>query len=138
MTNDDLNTWLNTPPSAVESIACFHGAHRECPRTASDCPCQCHQTNTARLLKETLEHGPVASVATVRAALFDVLDSNTEELYAFDCENHRVTDEGATEGRCRFVDSVCNRIAALQAPPFNFDAELLSQVKEAKEGRNRD
>jgi hypothetical protein len=60
-----------------------------------------------------------AGVATIRAALFDELDANTRELYAFDCEKHLVTDEGATDARCAFVDAVIARIAELQAAPHD-------------------
>ena len=62
---------------------------------------------------------PFAGVATIRAALFDALDANTRELYAFDCEKHLVTDEGATDARCAFVDAVIARIAELQQAPHD-------------------
>jgi hypothetical protein len=77
----------------------------------------------------TAEYAQVATVACVRAALFDVLDSNTKELYAFDCEHHRVTDEEATEARYEFVDAVMKRITELQAPPHGMDRRLLELVK---------
>lgn len=59
-----------------------------------------------------------ADMATIRAACFDALDANTRELYAHDCEKHRVTDEDANEARMALVDAIITRITQLQQPPF--------------------
>lgn len=66
----------------------------------------------------------VASVGTIRAALFDTFDANVRELSAHDCEYHPITDEEAFDNRFKFVDAVTERVGQLPRAPHDFDSTL--------------
>jgi hypothetical protein len=86
--------------------------------------------NDGKPLTEMRDHRLV-SLATVRAAIADVLDAGYQfKNHAKPCPwlfFHDESDE-QTEIRSKFLNAVCQRIAQLQQPPHNMDAERL--VKE--------
>jgi hypothetical protein len=104
---------------------------------AEDCDCELHRLSPKERTKRidvaidevNAESSRYASIATIRAALFDTFDQNVKELAAHDCEKHRVTDEEACDNRCDFVDAVCKRVLQLQQPPHGMDALSLRPNK---------
>jgi hypothetical protein len=92
-------------------------------------------THAQRILTAIREDRQMASITTVRAALFDVIDAGWQcsrscdlrhpwafptEMFAGDAQ----PNDDDLQLRDRFVDAVIARIAQLQAPPHNFDATL--------------
>jgi hypothetical protein len=69
-----------------------------------------------------------ASLTTVRAAIFDVIDAGRWEFY--EQLSFGITQDRANEQRCDFVDAVSKRILQLQQSPHGMDAGL-------REGREK-
>jgi hypothetical protein len=86
----------------------------------------------------------VVSVFVVRAAIADVLDAGWQCEHGCDLRHPWMfptemfagddvpTDDDLLQREC-FMDAVCARITALQAPPHNLDAGLRALVEKAKE-----
>jgi hypothetical protein len=140
MTTTNLDDWLNQPAPAVESAACFFGDCTHCPDPAS-CPHGCHREMKRDLLQAIENDGRYASVSTVRAAIFDVIDGGCtcgasekhpwelDEVHVGSKETSETIEEIVDMQRERFVDSVCTRITQLQSPPFELDGELWERMK---------
>jgi hypothetical protein len=119
------------PPAPVESAACFFAEHDKC--TSNDCPCDCHQRTDQQtavaILDDIAEDGRYASLSTVRAALFDVIDGgdseNSGEWLFYSTE----PDWKMDERRERFANAVAQRITQLQSPPHGMDAGLQALVQ---------
>jgi hypothetical protein len=85
-----------------------------------------------RILTAIKQDRHLASLAVVRAAIADVLDAgrpsafSTERGWQFDSD-----DESDEESALRldFIEAVCVRIAQLQQPPHNMDAERLTKER---------
>lgn len=64
-----------------------------------------------------------AGTATIRAAIFDLIDSGDHGLpwrfYEEQTESRNITGDAATTDRVLFVDAVIARIAELQNPPHS-------------------
>ena len=64
-----------------------------------------------------------AGVATIRAAIFDLIDSGDHgvpwRFYEEQTESRNITEDAATTDRVLFVDAVITRIAELQNPPHS-------------------
>jgi hypothetical protein len=103
---------------------------------AEDCDCPQHRTATGdkldpgvnhRILTAIRQDQTFASLTTVRAAIYDVIDkgsfSGWWELYD-EGDNPEVTEDMVNQERCDFVDAVCARTLALQREPHGMDAGL--------------
>jgi len=67
-----------------------------------------------------------ASLTTIRAALFDVIDDDDGTCWRFYpamFANDNLALDEANERRCAFVDAVTAHIAELQRAPHNFDSQ---------------
>jgi hypothetical protein len=130
------------PPVLVESAACFFAEHEKC--TSGDCPCDCHQRTDQQtavaILNDIAEDGRYTSLSTVRAALFDVIDSGDQDqqpwaLYEHDHGGTRFpswTEDQASHERELFADTVVQRVIQLQSPPHRMDAGLQALVQRAE------
>jgi hypothetical protein len=109
---------------------------------SATCKCEfCAWTNQtaaldrADLLTEVKQHGQYASLATVRCAVADVLDTYPPANVGSRASwQFWPGDESETETltRVAFIDAVTQRVAQLQAPPHNFDAGLRKSVEKER------
>src|SRR5690242_10641695 len=75
-----------------------------------------------------------ASLTTIRAAIYDVIDAGCHHPDGFTHEwkFNAFEEDFANAQRCDFVDRVAARIVELQAAPHLFDVELLRKLSDAK------
>jgi hypothetical protein len=111
---------------------------------AEDCDCPQHQTGDAEIDFAVLERistaisrdQTFASLTTVRAAIYDVIDKGSFSgwwaLYD-EGDNPEVTEDMINQERCDFVDAVCARILALQREPHGMDAGLRGDALDNQE-----
>jgi hypothetical protein len=111
---------------------------------AEDCDCSQHRAGAAEIDPAVLQRisaaitrdQTFASLTTVRAAIYDVIDkgsfSGWWELYD-EGDNPEVTEDMVNQERCDFVDAVCARILALQREPHGMDAGLREDALESQE-----
>jgi|SRR6476659_3571537 len=92
-----------------------------------------------RVLEGVRDVGRIASIATLRAAIMDVIDSGCHHADGMSHEwrFNSANEDFANEQRCTFIDRVAERVAQLQATPHLYDEVLLARLRDARSGYNR-
>jgi hypothetical protein len=111
---------------------------------AEDCDCPRHRVGATKIDPAVLQRisaaiardQAFASLTTVRAAIYDVIDKGSFSgwwaLYD-EGDNPEVTEDMVNQERCDFVDAVCARILELQREPYGMDARLREDALESQE-----
>jgi len=75
-----------------------------------------------------------ASLTTMRAAIFDVIDAGChhDDGMSHEWKLNALEESFANEQRCAFVDEVTKRIGELQAEPHHYDQALLGKLWDAR------
>jgi hypothetical protein len=87
-----------------------------------------------RILAGVQDVGQVTSIATLRAAIMDVVDAGChhDDGMSHEWKFNAAEESFANEQRCAFVDRVAERVVQLQAVPHLYDESLLAKLRDRK------
>ena len=92
-----------------------------------------------RVLAGVRDTAKAASIATVRAAIYDVIDGGChhDDGMSHEWKFNAFEESFANQQRCDFVDRVAERVVQLQAEPLLYDAVLMGKLSNAQAEYNR-
>jgi hypothetical protein len=87
-----------------------------------------------RIRSAVHETAKVTSIATLRAAIMDVIDAGChhQDGMSHEWRLNSGSEEFANEQRCAFADAIATRITELQAVPLLYDDVLLAKLADAQ------